>query len=115
MSHAFGAIAYEDDLIEAANEHGYGDNWRELLKDKYIELQSTRKAAEVFGRTGPWANTHLKRMGVKLRKRGGKVYTKWQGKKIICPQCEERYVTIMGLCKKCYQVQWFKKYMRSLG
>jgi len=93
---------YENDLIKTAEKHGY-KSWQKLLVDEYAKLQSTRLTGEIFGRTGPWASTTLRKLGVKLRPRGGKVYTKWQGKNIRCPQCDVKIVSVMGLCRSCYE------------
>jgi hypothetical protein len=97
---------YEEDLIQTAKDYNY-DSWQQLLIDKYEELQSTRLVGKEFNRTGQWANDTLKKLNVNLRKPGGKVYSKWQGKQILCKRCQKRYVKVKGLCESCYNREWF--------
>jgi len=108
MSKPKGSMCFVEDLHKTAQQHGY-TSWQKLLVDKYAAVQSTRKVGIIFERSGPWVNTQLKRMGIKLRKRGGRVYTKWLGKNIPCPKCKKRYVSVMGLCNVCYAAKLQKK------
>ena len=105
-----GMIRYEAELCETAyDNYGYF-SWRQLLIDKYKELQSTRNVGKALGRSEVWVNRQLKKMGIPLRKRGGLVYTKWQGKNIICSNCGEKTATKMGVCHTCYSREYWRKH-----